>query len=178
MRIRDWYFQGWERRTGENGRSVLVYTGEVYSFPRGLRAARAICLPLSLAIIAAYLILALNPSPGGMWRIAAVPQLLEIIPLIYLGMGLMRLLLVKEPLTYRDWYASWRRLGQSAIASAVLTACMTLAEIVYILLYARDRVGQELPYLLPELGCFLLSYALAVYIRKHPCTPSVQLKKE
>ena len=178
MRIRDWYFQGWERREDESGKRVLVYTGEVYTFPEGLKAARSAAVPLTLSLAAAYLIPALNPSPGGMWRVAAIPQLLELIPLMYLVMGLVRLLIVKEPLTYRDWYASWRRMGRTSIGSAVLTGCMVLAEIVYIVLYARGAVLQELPFLLPELGCFALSVSQAVYIRRHPCTPSVSTNKE
>ena len=172
MRIRDWYFQGWERRTDENGRSTLVYTGEYYALPGGMKTARSVCVPLSLAVVAAYLILALNPSPGGMWRIAALSQLPEIIPLIYMLMGLVKLLTVKEPMTYRDWRASWRRLGIAAIASAALTACMVLTELAYIVMYARGAVLPELPFFLTELGCFALSLSLAVYIRTHPCTQS------
>ena len=45
MRIRDWYFQGWERREDESGKRVLVYTGEVYTFPAGLKAARSVTVP-------------------------------------------------------------------------------------------------------------------------------------
>jgi len=179
MRIRDWYFQGWERRTDDNGKAVFVYTGEHYTFPAGLKNVRSVCAPLALAVIAAYAVLALNPSPGGMWHIAAIPQLLELIPLIYMVMGLVKLLTVKEPLTYRDWYASWRRLGTAAVGSAVLTACMVLAELVYMVMYARGAVGPELPFFLPELGCFALSFALADYIRRHPCEQSApQTDKE
>ena len=118
------------------------------------------------------------PTAGGMWHIAAIPQLLELIPLIYLVMGLVRLWLAKEPLTFRDWYASWRRLGVTATVSAVLTAGMTLAEIVFILFFSGCAVGAEIPYLLAEIACFALSLALAVHVKKHPCTPSVAAEKE
>ena len=174
MKIRDWYFQGWERQTDGDGNSRLVYTGELYSFPGGLKTARTVSLILSAALIAAYLAAALNPSPGGMWRIAAVPQLLELIPLVYLVLGLVRLMTVKDPLTFRDWYASWHRLGRASVGSAVITACMCLAELIYLFLYARGAVGRELTFFLPELACFALSYVLAVYIRRHPFAPSVQ----
>ncbi len=178
MRFRDWYFQGWERRTDENGKSTFVYTGEVYTFPGGIRTARRLCLTLSAALIVVYGLVALLPSEGGMWHVAAIPQLIELIPLIYLVMGLARLLTVKEPLTYRDHHASWRRLGSASVGSTVLTACMAAAEIIYIVLYVRSGFGPELLYLLGELSCFALSLALARYIRKHPCIPSVQTDKE
>ena len=178
MRIRDWYFQGWERREVIGGRTELVYTGEVYTFPGGLRPAQKRCLLYSAPLLVLYALIALLPPSGGMWRIAAIPQLLELIPLIYLVMGLIRLLLAKEPLTFRDWYASWRRLGVAAVGSAVFTAAMVLAEIVFILWFSGGAVGAEIPYLLAEIACFALSLALAVYIRKHPCTPSVMTEKE
>ena len=173
MRIRDWYFRGWERRETPGGKTELVYTGETYSFPGGIRAARIRCLLLALPLVALYAAVALLPSPGGMWRAAAIPQLLELIPVIYLIMGLIRLLSAKEPMTYRDWYASWRRLGAAAAASAVFTAGMVLAELVYIVWHAAGAVGAEILYLLAELACFGLSLALAIHCRKHPCVSSV-----
>ena len=144
MRIRDWYFQGWERRETAGGKTELIYTGEVYTFPGGLRPARKRCLLTAVPLLVLYVLIALLPPAGGMWRVAAIPQLLELIPLIYLVMGLVRLLTVKEPLTFRDWYASWRRIGVAAIGSAVLTAAMALAEIVFILFFSGGAVGAEM----------------------------------
>lgn len=178
MRIRDWYFQGWERRETPGGKTKLVYTGETYTFPGGAGPVKKRCLLLALPLIVLFGAVALLPSPGGMWRVASIPQLLELIPIIYLVMGLFRLLLAKEPMTYRDWYASWRRLGVAAAASAVLTAAMLLAEIVYIVRYVDGAVGAEILYFLEELACFGLSLTLAVYIKKHPCVSSVGTKKE
>ena len=173
MRFRDWYFQGWERRTDENGKSGFVYTGEYYIFPGGIASAKKICLTLSLALIVCYAAAAFFPSPGGMWHFAAIPQLLELIPLIYIVIGLTRLLLSKEPLTYRDYHASWRRLRTAAIGSAVLTACMALTELVYLVLYARSDILPEIPFFLAECACFSLSFALTSYIKKHPCAQSI-----
>jgi len=178
MRIRDWYFQGWERRETVGGKTELVYTGEVYTFSGGIRPAQKRSLLYAAPLLVLYVLIALLPAAGGMWRIAAIPQLLELIPLLYLVMGLVRLWLAKEPLTFRDWYASWRRLGVAAAASAVFTAGMALAEIVFILLYAGGAAGAEIPYLLAEIACLALSLALAVYVKKHPCTPSVATEKE
>ena len=178
MRMRDWYFQGWERREMPGGKTELVYTGETYSFPGGAGPARKRCLLLGLPLIVLYGAAALLPPPGGMWHVAAIPQLLELIPVVYLILGLIRLLLAKEPLTFRDWYTSWRRIGIAAAGSAVLTAGMVLAELVFIVWHADGAIGAELLYLLAELACFGLSLALAGYIKKHPCVSSVGTKKE
>ena len=178
MRIRDWYFQGWERRETVGGKTELVYTGETYTFSDGAGAARKRCLLLTVPLVVLYAAVALLPSPGGMWRPAAIPQLLELIPVIYLVMGLVRLLTVREPMTYRDWHVSWRRLGAAALVSSVCTAGMVIAELIYMVMHASGAVGAEIPYLLGEVACLALSVALAVYIKKHPCTSSVGTKKE
>ena len=112
-----------------------------------------------------------------MWHYAAIPQLLEVIPLIYLAMGAVRLARAKEPMPYRDWYASWRRMRFAALWSAVFTACMAAVELAYILL-AGPSLPPELLYLLGEAACLSLSLALYLFITKRPCTPSVQTEKE
>ena len=173
MRIRDWYFQGWERRTDENGRKQFVYTGEVYTFPGDLKRFRSICAGLIEALIALYLLVALLPSEGGMWHYAAIPQLLEPLPLIYLLMGLVCLFRAKEPLTFRDWYASWRRLKYASIAGTVITACMALVELAYMLFEADvlSLPGEPL-YLLGTFGCTALSAALWRVVLRNPFIPS------
>lgn len=173
MRIRDWYFQGWERREDENGRRVFVYTGEYYAFPGGLRAARRTTGLLSAALILVYLLAALTPPEGGMWHLAAIPQLLELIPLVYLGMGVVCLLRAREPLTYRAWHASWRRMHRASLASLVFTAAMAVVEIVFLVLASPASVGAELLYLMEELTCAALSLGILLYIQKHPCSQSV-----
>lgn len=167
MRVRDWYFQGWER--GANGE--LHYTGEYYALPEG--KPRAAVLGLGGGLVALYLLTAFFPSEGGMWRIAAIPQLLELIPLIYLVMGGVRLARAKGPMTYRDWYASWRRIRTSAAWSLGITAAMAAAELAFIFAADKPAVGQELFYLSRVLGCAALSLFLWRYVNAHPCSQSV-----
>lgn len=173
MRVRDWYFQGWERREDENGKSAMVYTGEYYTFPGGLSGAKPPCLLMTAGLLALYLLVAFFPSEGGMWHFAAIPQLLELIPLIYLVMGGFRLLRAKEPMTFRDWYASLRRMETSALWSSVLTAFMAAMEIIYILFIAAGASMPAEPlYLLGEAGCAVLSVLLYRYLKNHPCDRS------
>lgn len=171
MRIRDWYFQGWERRTDENGKNVLVYTGEYYTFPGGATSKKPVLI-MAAALTAAYLAAALLPQEGGMWHYAAIPQLLELIPIIYLFMGAVRLIRTKEPFTFRDWYASWRRIGHSAGWSIVFTAAMAATELAFLIAVGAERLLPELTYLLGEIICVALSVLLFRYIKNHPCSGS------
>lgn len=174
MKIRDWYFRGWENQTDGQGKKRLVYVGEYYSFPGGTKALKAPCGALTAALTVLYLVVALFPSAGGMWHVAAIPQLLTLIPLIYLIMGAVCLARAPERLTYRDYHASWRRLGRSAIGCAVTTGAMVAVELVYIFLSidTQAAIWPELLYLLGELGCAAISGGLLWFIKKHPCSQS------
>lgn len=171
MRIRDWYFQGWERRPDENGKSRLVYTGERYSFPGGIGSVRGPAAAMTAGAAVLYLAAALFPPAGGMWRIAAISQLLEILPLVYLVMGLVCLFRAREPMTFRDHYASWRRMERASLFSAVLAAVMTGTELVFLILHGGDApsLPRELLFLAEAAGCAAVSILLWHFIRKHPC---------
>ena len=173
MKIRDWYFQGWERRPDENGKQQLIYTGEVYSFPNGMKPVRmAAGLHVGLLTILVLLV-SLLPTEGGRWHWAAVPQLLELIPLLYLWMGLVRLLLSHEPMTYRAWHASVRRLLHASVWSLVFTGLMVLVQLIY-LFTGPTKLLSELLYLAELLCCAALSLHLFRYLRTHPYEQSAQ----
>lgn len=178
MRVRDWYFQGWERSTGENGKTEFVYTGEYYTLPGRPARTKAVCVGLAAALVAVYTVVALRPSAGGMWHIAAIPQLLELIPLIYLVLGAANLLLAAQPMTFRGWYSSWRRMRGAAFWSLGITSVMAAAELVYILAFREGALPQELLYLAGVLCCAGLSLALVEYIRRNPCSASAARKEK
>ena len=173
MKIRDWYFQGWERREDENGKKALVYTGEYYSFPRGASVKPPAGI-MAASLTAVYLFVALLPPEGGMWHYAAIPQLLELIPILYLIMGAARLLRVRDPMTFRDWYASWRRMKHASAWSVGFTAAMVLAEIAFLAFVGAEKILPELAYLLGELICAALSVSLFRYIDRHPFSVSAE----
>lgn len=119
--------------------------------------------------MALYIITAVFPSEGGMWRIAAIPQLLALIPVIYLLAGVICLARAAQPMTFRDWYASWRRIRTSSAWSLGFTAAMVLAELLWLFTAEEIRWGQELGYLVCTIGCAALSCFLYRYITSHPC---------
>ncbi|MCD8322680.1 MAG: hypothetical protein LUC89_07350 [Oscillospiraceae bacterium] len=171
MRMNQWYFQGWEKRKTENGKTDFVYVGEYYTLPHGLRQAKLVTGLLTAGAVIFYVLTAFFPSAGGMWRPAAPAQLLVIVPLLYLCIGLVNLLLQKEErLTYRDWYSSCRRMKRASLWAVILSAAMVVVELVYIVAF-RDGspLGAELLYLLRQVVCLGLLAALWTYIRKNPC---------
>ena len=102
---------------------------------------------------------------------------MEAIPLLYLVLGLVCLLRAPERLTYRDRHASWRRMLHAAFWSAGFTGLMVLAELAYLILYAKAAgasPGREGLYLLGELACLGLSVGLGVFLRKTACIPTVE----
>ena len=170
MRIRDWYFQGWERRKDKNGKTRFVYTGETYVFPGGIKTVRSKACVMTATAVVLYLAAAFFPPAGGMWRIAAFSQLLEIIPLVYLVMGAVCLLRVKEPLTFRDVYASWRRMERASLVSGVIASAMAATEIAFLILYGvNGSLFREFLFTAEAAGCAAVSFVLYAYIRKHPC---------
>lgn len=174
MRVNDWYFRGWEKTPDEKGKYHLVYTGEYYTIPGTVKAVKAPIIGLVAALIALYLVVALCPTVGGMWRMAAIPQLLTIIPLIYLGMGAVCLARAPERMTFRDYYSSFHRLEKAALFAAITTGAMALGQVVFLLLYGGSALwGRELVYLLGELCLVGLSVSLIHFLKKHPCSQSV-----
>ncbi|MCD7846075.1 MAG: hypothetical protein LUG57_09575 [Oscillospiraceae bacterium] len=174
MRMNKWYFQGWERRKDEKGKTEFVYVGEYYTLPHGLKRAKLITGLLTAGAVIFYVLTAFFPSAGGMWRPAAPAQLLEIVPLLYLCIGLVNLLLQKEErMTYRAWYSACRRMKRASLWAVVLAGIMAAVELVYIIGFRGGTgLGEELLYLLRQLVCLGLLAALRVYIQKNPCSQS------
>jgi hypothetical protein len=174
LRVNDWYFQGWERRLDANGKKRFVYTGEYYSFPGGTKALKKPTAMMAAALVALYLVLAFFPPAGGMWRIAAIPQLLVIIPLIYLGMGAVCLVRAPEKMTYRDYHSSWLRLTKSLWGCVVAFGAMAAVELVFLVLYGGETpILPELIYWLGQLAALALSVCFLRFVKKHPCSQSI-----
>jgi hypothetical protein len=172
--MNDWYFRGWERRLDADGKKRFVYTGEYYCFPGGIQTLKKPVAVLSAALVALYLVLAFFPPAGGMWHIAAIPQLLVIIPLIYLGMGAVCFVRGPEKMTYRDYRGSWLRLKWSLWGCVVAFGAMAAVELVFLVLYgAQTPILPELVYWLGQLLALALSIFFLRFVKKHPCSQSV-----
>ena len=168
MKVRDWYFQGWERREDAKGRAAFVYTGEYYSFPAKLKRPKLTAALYTAAVAACYCLAAFSRADGAMWRIAAVPQLLDLIPLIYLVLGAVCLIAAKQPMTFRAWYTSWRRLRSAALWCAVLAAGMAAVQLVYIVMNGA-YTPLEFGYLAASLASGLSAYLLRRRMTANPC---------
>ena len=176
MRVNDWYFRGWEKKKGPNGKTTLVYTGEYYSFKDGIAPLKKTCGVLTVLLIVFYALVAFFPSEGGMWRFSAIPQLLELIPMLYLIIGTVNLLRVKgERMTFREYYGSWHNIRWTVWGSTALTALMCAAEVVYLCLPNDNAILpiREMLYFMGDLICLAISIAYVAVTRKNPCSQTM-----
>lgn len=149
-----WYFDGYVRRERvmPNGKTkqVLEYTGEWYGLKGGkaeLSRLKLQTLSLALVAFAAYLVAQFNPSAGGMVHWLAIPSLLSLVGMIYMVVGFINFLPVKEEWEIRNYYAGYRRLRWSSWVTLVLYAIWTVMELVYTFAHLGSLLG-ELVYLL------------------------------
>lgn len=168
-----WYFEGYKgvEKLDANGKShtELVYDGEWYGFREPGRQTwlKRRVGALSAVFAAAYLYTSLTPAGGGMWRWVGAPEVLTLLPAIFLVMALLNFLPAREKWEIRVYYAGYRRLGRSAAAILALQALTLAAELVYLGLHPGE-LGAEVHSLLGLLVSTGCAGALVLLRRKYP----------
>ena len=169
----DRYFDGYQRvpETDAKGKTryQLQYTAEWYGYAESgkqkkLKLAAGL---LTAVMLAAYLAAQLNPSVGGMMRYMAIPSLLALVPMMYVGMGLVNFLLAKEKWELRVYYAGYRRLLRAGILLLVLLAAWLVLEIVFICMNP-GLLGGEVGYLICAVVSAAAEAALVILLQKNP----------
>lgn len=173
-RLNNWFFRGWVRVPIEGTkRFSMEYVGEKYGYsldPAPYKAFKRRRVLVFAADAALYLAGALAVAKGAMWRLVALPQILTLVALIWLGMGVGRTALSPERFSYRDYRAGAVRTMRSAWAAAVLTALTLAAEIGFLILFAGQyRLWRELIFV----GELVLGIGLNGWfildVKKTPC---------
>lgn len=174
-----WYFDGYVRRERvmPNGKTkqVLEYTGEWYGLKGGkaeLSRLKLQTLSLALVAFAAYLVAQFNPSAGGMVHWLAIPSLLSLVGMIYMVVGFINFLPVKEEWEIRNYYAGYRRLRWSSWVTLILYAIWAAMELCYVALNLGDFLG-ELVYLLLALAA---TAAMVLEVRLFKLHPAIVVK--
>ena len=171
-RLNGWYMRSWQRVARSDGKGFdFEYVGELYGFARPteqVKRLKRLLLVGYVALVAVYLLAALVPSAGAMWRWVGLPQMLTLIPLIYLGMSVVRLMLCGEKFPYRDYHAGFLRLKKSCVASLVLLSATLLSELIFTVLYA-ENAGRELPFVAELALCIGLCAAGLAAAKRFPC---------
>lgn len=162
------YFDGYQIEQTPEGKK-LRYAAEWYGYaqPGRQRQVKAIASALILGMLGCYFAAQLHPSPGGMERYMAIPSLLSLVPMIFLGMGWVSFLLAKERWELRVYYAGFRRLCRSAACQLVLFLLWTAAEVYYLATH-WDSAGAEAGYFTCTLICTAAMAALLVLLKRYP----------
>lgn len=177
---RDWYLEGWEKRTvNENGKDkvTLVYVGQYYGYSlkkdqmKKLKLAHAV---LALLIAAFFVATALVDPENYEQYFVGLPFLLVMIPYMPYFVGVVLVISSKEKMTYRDFYASYRRIDFYAKAMFILLCVAAAGGLVSVFLAlfgsaGRELIGPRLLWLLCDALCALCCAAVLWLQRRYPC---------
>ena len=168
---KNWYFQGWQSRKelSPSGRlhTVWEYNDDYYSFD--LSAKRFRLLKISFVaipalIIVIWILFSLMSSfardsilyVGVFWYTSAIPM-------IYMVMGAVGAIRMKEEMTYRDLYACYRRIKLSSWVLPVLFLFSLIGTFVFVIRFAENySIRMERMHVIGCLILFLLSLALFI----------------
>ncbi|MBR5932130.1 MAG: hypothetical protein IKZ95_08935 [Lachnospiraceae bacterium] len=168
---KNWYFQGWQSRKelSPSGRlhTVWEYNDDYYSFD--LSAKRFRLLKISFVAIPALIIVIWILF--SLMRSFARDSILYVgvfwytstIPMIYMVMGAVGAIRMKEEMTYRDLYACYRRIKLSSWVLPVLFLFSLIGTFVFVIRFAENySIRMERMHVIGCLILFLLSLALFI----------------
>lgn len=171
---RDWYLEGWSReRVEENGktRTVWKYTGEYFRYDltsKGLKLLKTAYAALTVLLLAMWFWLSMVRVASREFFFVGAEWFLCIIPFMELLLGVGCFLPVRERMTYRAMYGSYKRCVYGSRCLLVLL-CLTVAgEVVFLALYGgRVYLPREIVWFLGVLGCLLCDLALVLLLGKY-----------
>lgn len=175
-RIRqDWYLEGWNREViEENGkkRTVWRYTGEYFRYdltPKGLKRLKAAYGLLTVMLLAVWLHFSMMRVASREFFFVGAEWFLCILPFMELILGVCCFLPVKEKMTYRAMYGSYKRCTYGSRILLVLLFLTIVGEIVFLVLYGgRVYLRREIVWLLGVLWCFVCDLIIVILLHKYP----------
>ena len=177
MRKTNWYFEGWkkEKKTGENGKTKTVwnYQGIYYQFylePDKLKYLKAGYLAASLVMIALWFVFSLTFGTGRETAAyVGAPWFLQIIPFMYLIMGVYGTLRAGFTMTYRDIRSGYFRIRVAKWILAALQIICLIGDIIFLIIYhSQIRVWDEIIWIIGLCLCFVCTVVLFILQKKYP----------
>ncbi len=176
----DWYFEGYRseiipasNRRGQ--KRTFIYEGDYYSLglpPKKRNAFKLCCFVLYIAAIATYLTMMLTTFTASAFFYVGIPSILAVIPLIYLGMGVVCLIAAPEQMTLRIRYSSLRRIGRATCCSMVFLSISLVGDLAFLIQYFGHYLFRhEIILLLLNTASLILLTLIWVQIKRHPARP-------
>ena len=173
----NWYFEGWkkDREVTASGKEKTVwkYNGVYYEFQltkKQLLLMKAGYTCLSVLLIGLWVLFSFLPGAGRETAVyVGAPWFLQIIPFMYLIVGLYGIWRSGTKMTYRDVYAGYYRIRYVKWILLFLQIICLIGEIIFLIVFhAYISVGSELLWLLGAFLCLLAILGLFILHRKFP----------
>lgn len=167
----EWYFQDWKKEWQVNSNGMrqqrFAYHGAYYQLPAQIPCYKAVQTACFLLALAGMLTLNLGftPAPGPLNRRIGAACLLSLAPTVFWAVGVLCLLPVRNPMTYRGYRRSLVRIRWS---SALACSALTLAVILEGMALLTGGKPGELP-LLALLGAWAAAGTAAAVSWLFPC---------
>ena len=167
----NWYFEGWkkQRETDASGKKKTVwkYTGVYYQFSlskKQLIMMKAGYTCLSVLLIGLWVLFSFLPGAGRENAFyAGAPWFLQIIPFMYLIMGLFGIWRSGEKLTFRNVRAGYYRVRIVKWILLILQSLCLAGELVFMIIYhSYMDMGAELVWLTGIILC--LASIIGIFI--------------
>lgn len=172
---RDWYLEGWNREAVvENGKKRMVwrYTGEYFRYdltPAGLKRLKAVYAVLLVVLLGVWFRFSMTRVAAREFFFVGAQWFLCIIPFMELILGVCCFLPVKEKMTYRAMYGSYKRCVYGSWGLLILLALTLVGGIVFLALYgSRIYLPREIVWLFGVLVCLVCDLAFVILLRKYP----------
>ena len=173
----NWYFEGWkkDREMTASGREKTVwkYNGVYYEFQltkKQLFLIKAGYTCLSALLIGLWILFSFLPGAGreNAFYVGA-PWFLQIIPFMYLLVGLFGIWRSAEKMTYRDVCAGYYRIRYVKWILLILQLISVIGEIIFLIVFhAYISIGKELVWLLGAILCLFTIIGIFILHRKSP----------
>ena len=173
----NWYFEGWkkDREITASGKEKTVwkYTGVYYQFQldeKQRKKMKAGYTCLSVLLIGIWVLFSFLPGTGRETAFyVGAPWFLQIIPFMYLIVGLCGILRSGDKLTYRDVRAGYYRIGYIRWILLILQLVCVIGEIIFLIVYnSYIQIGAELLWLFGALLCLAMITGIFILHRKFP----------
>lgn len=173
----DWYFEGYRSEfvpaDNRRGRKrTFIYTGDYYSFgfsPEKLRFFKAKCAILYAVTLCLYLVMTGLSFIAAAFFYVGIPSVLAIIPLIYLGMGVVCLCMAPDKMTIRVRYGSVRRCKRAVSLAMAFLSLSLVGDVFFLIRYfGHYLLLHELLFLILNIGSLITLTLIWYQFKQHP----------
>ena len=171
----NWYLDGWHRRIERDvsgkKHTVWEYQGVYYSYdlkPAAFSRLKWKRVAAGVLLLLAWFVLSMLPAKGKDYAFyVGGPWFLAILPLMELFLGLIGTIRTPAKMTYRDFYAGYKRLQYGSYIAFPFFLIAVIGDIVFAILYQNHiSLSWEALWIAGGIICVLINGILIVSLRR------------